>query len=129
VEGAVGDLGAGPFLALDDFAPGVAVTADGVLRQGEAAGPTVGPALAALWPGVVAAPSAEPPGEDDAILIVATPGGAADGPRVLDALAVDGAVRALAGRPRGGSMRLVAALEDEQGGTRLLVMDLRHLQP
>jgi hypothetical protein len=129
IEGVVGDLGAGPFLALEDSAPGVAVTADAVLRDGAVAGPTVGPALAALRPGLVAAPSPEPPGEDDAILIVAMPGGAAQGLRVLDSLRVEGAVRALAGRARGESMRLVAALEDAQGGARLLVMDLRHLQP
>lgn len=129
IEGAVTGLGPGPFLGLDDSAPGLAVNAEGVLVDGAATGPIVGPAMASLWPGVVAAASPRPPGEDDAILLVGTRDGSADGARILDSIRVDGAVRALAARARGESMRLVAAVEDEEGGVRLLVMDLARLQP
>jgi hypothetical protein len=129
IEGDVTGLGPGPFLGLDDSAPGLAVGADGVLVDGAATGLAMGPAMASLWPGVVAAASPRPPGEDDAILVVGTRDGSGDGPRVLDSVRVDGAVRALAARARGESMRLVAAVEDEEGGARLLVMDLARLQP
>jgi hypothetical protein len=129
IEGSVAGLGPGPFLGLDDSSPGLAVDAEGVLLDGAATGPTVGPALASLWPGVVAAASPRPPGESDAILIVSTRDGSPEGARVMDSVRVDGAVRALAARARGESMRLVAAVEDEEGGARLLVMDLARLQP
>ena len=129
VDGAIRGLGAGPFLGLDDSAPQLAVTADGVLMEGAAAGPVVGPPLTALWPGVVAAASARPPGEEDSVLIVATSGGTGEGPRVLDSLRVEGAVRALAGRVHPGSARLVAAVEDPANGPRLLVMDLARPEP
>lgn len=129
IEGAVRGLGAGPFLGLDDSALQVAVTADGILIEGAATGPVVGPPLAALWPGVVAAASARPPGEDDSVLIIATSEGAGEGPRVLDSLRVDGAVRALAGRVHADSARLVAAVEDVADGPRLLVMDLARPEP
>jgi hypothetical protein len=128
IEGAVAGLGPGPFLGLDDSAPRLAVTVDGVLKAGPAAGPAVGPAMAALWPGFVAAAAPHPPGEDDAILIIATGDGSHEPPRVLDAVRVDGAVRALAARAFGESMRLVAAVQDVDG-SRLLVMDLARLQP
>ncbi len=129
IEGAVRGLGAGPYLGLDDSALQVAVTADGILVEGAATGPVVGPPLAALWPGVVAAASARPPGEDDSVLIVATSEGAGEGPRVLDSLRVDGAVRALAGRVHAESARLVAAVEDVADGPHLLVMDLARPEP
>jgi hypothetical protein len=127
VEGTIADVPEGPFLGLDDSAPGVAVTADGVLRVGALAGPPVGPALGALWPGVVAASSARPPGESDVILIVAT--SATEAPRVLDSFRVDGAVRALAGRAGGRAARLAAAVEGPDHATRLVVMDLARPQP
>jgi hypothetical protein len=129
VLGPVGDLGAGPFLALDDSAPGMAVSAEGVLVEATTAGgPPVGPALAALWPGAVAAASPRPPGEDDAILIVTSPRDGSDPPSVLESLHVDGAVRALAARARQDSVRLVAAVEDAEGA-RLLVLDLARPEP
>jgi hypothetical protein len=129
IEGAVRGLGAGPYLGLDDSALQVAVTADGILVEGASTGPVVGPPLAALWPGVVAAASARPPGEDDSVLIVAISEGAGEGPRVLDSLRVDGAVRALASRVHAESARLVAAVEDAADGPRLLVMDLARPEP
>ena len=127
IEGAIAGAPAGPYLGLDDSAPRVAVTTDGSLRTGAAAGPRTGPALAALWPGLVAASSPQPPGEDDAILIVATSGG--DGPHLLDSLRVEGSVRALAARARGKAVRLVAAVDEPDGGSRLLVLDLARPQP
>jgi hypothetical protein len=127
IEGAIAGTAPGPYLAIDDTAPRVAVTADGVLREGAAAGPAAGPAVTALWPGVVAASSPRPPGEDDAILIIST--SRAEGPRLLDTLRVEGTVRALAGRERGTGMRLVAAIEERDRGARLLVMDLARAQP
>jgi hypothetical protein len=129
IEGSVVGLAPGPFLGLDDSASGLAVSADGVLMDGAATGVAAGPAMAALWPGMVAAASPRPPGEDDAILVVAARDGSGEGPRVVDSIRVDGAVRALAARARGESMRLVAAVEDEEGGARLLVMDIARLQP
>jgi len=127
LEGEVARVGPGPFLALEDAALEVAVTADGVLRAAAEGRLTVGTGLAALWPGVVAVSSPQPPGDKDTVLIVATEG--SDGPRVLDSLRVDGAVRALAGRARGNAMRLVAAVEEPGRGARLLVMDLVRPQP
>jgi hypothetical protein len=129
IEGSVAGLGPGPFLGLDDSSPGLAVDAEGLLLDGGATGPAVGPAMASLWPGVVAAASPRPPGDDDAILVVAAQDGSGEGRHVLDSIRVDGAVRALAARPRGESMRLVAAVEDEEGGARLLVMDVARPQP
>jgi hypothetical protein len=127
VEGTIAGAGAGPYLGLDDSAPAVSVTADGVLRAGAESGPAAGPALAALWPGVVAASSPRPPGEDDAILLVNT--SAQGGPQVLDSLHVEGAVRALATRRHGDSVRLVAAVEEPDRTSRLLVLELARPQP
>src|SRR4029077_20458668 len=43
IEGAIAGVPAGPYLGLDDSAPRVAVTTDGSLRTGAAAGPRTGP--------------------------------------------------------------------------------------
>ena len=127
VEGVIAGAPTGPYLGLDDSVPQVAVTADGILQTGAGAGPRAGPALAALWPGTLAASSPVPPGGDDAILIIDT--AAADGPRVLDSFSVEGAVRALAARPRGVSVRVVAAVEEPDRTFRLLVIDLARPRP
>ena len=127
VEGTIAEAAEGPFLGLDDAAPGVAVTADGVLRVGTAAGLPAGPALSSLWPGVVAASSAQPPGESDVIQIVSTSGSGT--PRILDSLRVEGAVRALAGRMGGKATRLAAAVQGPDRATRLVVMDLARQGP
>lgn len=128
IEASIAGLGTGPFLALDDAAPRVCVTGDGLLRgAAEGAGLGAGTALAALWPGMVAASSPRPPGEDDAILIVSTSG--EEGPRLVDSLRVEGAVRALAARERGRTARLVAAVEEPDRGAHLLVLDLARAQP
>ena len=127
VEGVIAGAVAGPYLGLDDSVPQVTVTADGVLSAGSDAGPRAGPALAALWPGTVAASSPQPPGGDDAILILDTV--ALDGPRLLDSFRVEGAVRALAARARGASVRVVAAVEEPDRTFRLLVLDLTGPRP
>jgi hypothetical protein len=89
-------------------------------------GPRVGPTLAALWPGVFAASSAEPPGGDDSVLLIARD---ADGVRVVARLRVDGAVRAIAGHGNGDGARLVAAVEEPSGPMHLVVMDVRRREP
>lgn len=127
IEGVIAGAAPGPYLGLDDSVPQVAVTEDGLLQAGAVAGPRTGPALAALWPGTVAASSAQPPGGDDAILVVDL--AAADGPRVIESFRVEGAVRALAARSRGASMRVVAAVEEGDRTSRLLIIDLARPQP
>src|SRR6185295_11251550 len=112
--------GDGPLLALEPE-EGWAVAPDGALvRMGvaDAAGPAgtpprAGPALARLWPGVLAAASPDPPGEHDRILLFRA--GAAT---TTASLPVEGAVRALASRRHGDNALLAAALEDEGGGFR-----------
>ena len=126
LEGEIAGVGPGPFLALEDAVPDMAVSAAGVLRTAAEGHLTVGAGLAALWPGVVAASSPLPPGEEDAILIIATAGA---GPRVLGSVPVEGAVRALAGRALDKAMRLVAAVEEPGGRARLVVMDLALPRP
>jgi len=127
IEGTIAGAPAGPYLGLDDTAPEVAVGPEGTVRTAAGDGPPTGPALAALWPGTVAASSARPPGEDDAVLIVSV--GGTEAPRVLESLHVEGAVRALAARGRGASVRVVAAVEEPDRAFRLLVLDLARPQP
>ena len=127
IEGTIAGGPAGPYLGLDDTAPLLAVSAEGILRSATADGPPTGPALTALWPGAVAASSPRPPGEEDAILIVATTG--AGEPRLVESLRVEGAVRALAARERGATVRLVAAVEEPDEVYRLLILDLARPQP
>lgn len=113
----------GPLLALE-AEEGWVVGADGALaRMGvsDAAGPErrAGPALARLWPGLVAAASPDPPGEHDRILLYRD----AAGPTAAS-LPVEGAVRALASRRRGANALLAAALEDSGGGFRVALFEL-----
>ena len=55
--------------------------------------------------------------------------GGTEAPRVLESLHVEGAVRALAARGRGASVRVVAAVEEPDRAFRLLVLDLARPQP
>jgi hypothetical protein len=112
---------AGPVLGLEPE-EGWAVLGDGTLARAgaSAASPRrVGPAIARVWPGLLAAASPEPPGDEDRILFFrdgeAAPAGV---------LAVEGAVRALASHRRGGSVLLAAALEAPPGGFRLGLFEL-----
>lgn len=131
IEGVLSGLGPGPFLALASAEADLAVTPEGELRLasagGAASGPLrAGPTLAPLWRGLVAASSPNPPGSDDAVLLLARED---SGLRLRDTLRVEGAVRALAGRVHGETARLVAAVEEPAGGTYLLLMDLRRREP
>jgi hypothetical protein len=128
LEGEVDGLGSGPFLTLD-AASGAAVGADGQLlfAGGAAAGARVGPTLAALWPQHLAASAPQPPGRDDTVVVLARQGGAV---AEVGRVTLPGVVRALAGRPREGRARLVAAVTAaEGGGSRLQALELTPLSP
>jgi hypothetical protein len=108
IEGTPFGLGGGPFLHVEET--GVAVDREGRLLT--AAGPSelrVGPTLAPLWPRQLAASTAAPPGERDAVLILSMAPPA--GPRVISELPVSGSVRALAAQVSARTARLVAAVE------------------
>jgi hypothetical protein len=130
IEGPVEGVGPGPFLHVDES--GLGVDRDGrLIARGAPLGGDlrVGPTLAALWPGVVAVSTAAPPGDRDAVLVLALapPGTAA--PRVLAELPVAGAVRALAAHAAGRKARVVAAVESTPAvgsgrQTRFWVFDL-----
>lgn len=111
-----------PVLAIDAEA-GWMVDASGGLSRIGAAEPAVsrraGPALARLWPGTIAAAAPDAPGEHDRILLMR----AADG-TVTGTVAVDGAVRALAGRRHGRGSWLAAALEGPGPVFRIALFEL-----
>ena len=130
LEGSLPGLGEGPFLSLE--APDLAVTPAGELLEAAAdgprrLGPRVGPALARLWNGWVAAASAAPPGERDQVLLIER---GTDGPTDAQPLQVEfeGAVRALASGPRGDSRRLAVAVEPVAGGAYLELLELRRVE-
>ena len=122
LQARIASLGPGPYLTVE---PGYAVDADGRLRtaplETSDGAPRVGPTLAALGPSLLAASRPDPPGVSDEILLLAE--GEA-GWAVQQALPVEGAVRALAARPRHGHWRLVAAVEEPGGSTHLIILDL-----
>jgi hypothetical protein len=129
LDARVGSATDGPFLAVEPASETWVVASDG--RLGRAGGPAVtwsetrvGPALAVLWKGVLAAASAEPPARTDRILVVNVHNGA---PSVAGALDVEGGVRALAARAQGAGAILAAAVEDADGGIRLVLHDLGRL--
>ena len=128
LEGAVADLGDGPFLRLDPR--GAAVAPDGRLWVASPEGPRaidlkVGGGLARPAPEMIAVAGGEPPGPRDAVVLL----DARDpGRPPLQSLPVDGAVRALGARGTPGKMRLVAAVEEERG-THLVLIDLAPLTP
>jgi hypothetical protein len=122
LDGALPTLGAGPFLAVRSVDGDAAVLLDGQLRlAGAPGGPRVGPALARLGRGLLAAPSADPPGDEDSLLVLARDD---SGVRLAEALPVEGAVRALAARTKDEATHLVLAVE-RSGATHLLFLDLR----
>ena len=127
LEGAVADLGDGPFLRLDPR--GAALTPDGRLWLGSAEGPRAvdvkaGGGLARPSPDLIAVAGGDPPGPRDAVRLL----DARDPGRLLQSLPVDGAVRALGARGTSARMRLVAAVEEERG-THLVLIDLAPLAP
>ncbi len=78
-----------------------------------------GPAIALLWPGMLAAAGPEAPGEHDRILLLP------DGENgTAGSLPVDGSVRALAARRHGRGALLAAAIEDARGGFRVGLFSL-----
>jgi hypothetical protein len=111
-----------PVLALEPD-EGWVVGADGALTRAGAgdppAGRRAGPALARVFPGLVAAAAPDVPGEHDRILLYR------EGvPASVASLPVDGAVRALASRARGGRAVLAAALEDTTGAFRVALFEV-----
>lgn len=127
LEGPITGVGPGPFLAVRDHA---AVSTDGQLfvpgLQGGQAALRIGPTLTMLWKGYLAASSPDPPGAADSILILERE---EDAVRTVEALPVEGAVRALGSRVEGETARLVAAVDDTAGATYLLILDLRQRLP
>ena len=113
----------GPVLAMEPEA-GWMVAADGALARMGATEPSdpvrrAGPALTRLWPGLIAAASPDPPGEQDRILLYRESADAS-----MASLPVEGAVRALASRRHGGNALLAAALEDPAGGFRVTLFEM-----
>ncbi|MBI3932027.1 MAG: hypothetical protein HY317_01305 [Acidobacteria bacterium] len=138
LEGTLAGLGAGPFLAVGSDGD-VAVSPEGTLQAvdapprrrdlvGEPTAPEtrVGPTLAPLWGGLLAASSPAPPGSEDAILVYSRAGGRL---ALLESLPASGSVRALTAYVEGGTARLAAAVEETDGLTRLLLLDLRRREP
>ena len=129
LEGDLPGLGPGPFLAVEP--PDLAVTTEGGLLAAGQDGPTrlgprVGPALARLWNGWLAAVSAEPPGARDHLLLIDRSGEVADVKRLP--LELEGAARALAADARGDTGRLAVAVEPPAGGTYLELLELRRVE-
>jgi hypothetical protein len=112
----------GPYLRLLSADGPWAVAARGELwTNGRASPLRVGPALAALWPGAVAAASAHPPHASDEVLVLAQTG---DMPDVVSRHAVPGAVRALASQGEGPKRILAAAIEGPAGVFRIVLLEL-----
>lgn len=133
IEGTVPHLGSGPFLAIELAERGWAVTTSArLLSNGAKSGkedderPRVGPTLAALWPGWVAASTDHRPGSGDALLILARHKGVV---REIAALPTDESIRALASRRVGTHMRLAVASETAAGATRLILLELKRSEP
>ena len=133
IEGDVPHLGSGPFLAIELVERGWAVTTSArllwanakALRE-ESERPRVGPTLAALWPGWVAASTDHPPGTGDALLILTRTKGAL---REVATLPTDDSIHALASRRVGTHMRLAVASETASGATRLILLELKRGEP
>jgi hypothetical protein len=132
IDGEVPSLGSGPFLAVAARGEGLAVAPDArvlLAATGKQAGDSdappalrIGPALAALWPGWIAASSARPPGDGDALIVlIRDPAGL----RAENVLEIQEPIRALASRALGAAVRLAAATDDAEGRTRLVFVDLR----
>jgi hypothetical protein len=127
LEGLPAPLGPAACLAVRTSPLGdLSVSSDGrlVLADGTTTGLRVGPALAWLWPAVVAAPSASPPGPRDVIQIIDL--GDAP-PRLIDSIGVEGAVRALTARSHGNHIQLLAGV-DETESSHLLALEVAPIE-
>jgi hypothetical protein len=132
LEALVPGLGEGPFLAIvaagDD---GLwAVASDGRLghaRKGEGSWTDVrvGPALAVVWPGLLAAASPDPPSASDRVVLLALE---ASGARPVGGVPIEGCVRALASR-RSPSGAVLAVGSEEAEGWRVVLVDLGRPRP
>ena len=122
LEARIASLGMGPFLTLE---PGFAVDQDARLRasaEGALQGSLrVGPTLAVLGDSLLAASTPEAPGSADAVLLFLRE---TDAWTIARSFPVEGAVRALAARMSRDRFRLVAAIEEPDGSTHLLILDL-----
>ena len=130
VEGSPAGLGPGPFVALE-ASGAAAVAGQGELLLPGATGPVsaglrVGSALARLWDGLLACSSPQAPGDTDSLWLVEVSGQLGS---VADAIPVEGCLSALASRRTPGGARLLAALLEPGGRSRLLLMDLRRREP
>jgi len=123
LEGLPSALGSGPHLALAADGRLAVSSAGALLRADGDTGLRVGPSLASLWPGLLAASSAEPPGAEDSVLILSLE---SEPPRVVDSFAVEGAIRALGARARGDRLRLVAGV-DLAASHHLLFLELARI--
>ncbi len=126
LETTIPGLGDGPFLAVVAGREGLWVAGrDGRLGrtrggEGEWTDLHVGPALAPLWPGLLAAASADPPSASDRVVLLAHD---AEVPRAAADLPVEGSVRALAARPLAGGAVLAIGVE-EADGWHVVLLDL-----
>ncbi len=124
LDGDLGPLGAGPFLAVSADGQAV-VDSDGRLRVASGgrvlAGPRVGSAVDRVQDGLWVTSSASPPGESDALVFVAR---VQTGLRTVDQVPLAGTVRAIAVRRIGSAFRVAAALETGRG-TQVVITDLQ----
>jgi hypothetical protein len=125
LEGQTRRFGPTPLLAIAPDGVAAAVADDArLLGPGADTGLHVGPTLAQLWDGWIAASSADPPGIADSLLLLRTGDG-----RLLDSFSIEGAIRALAGNIDGDQARIAAAVEPVSGGTALEMIELRQHRP
>jgi hypothetical protein len=129
VDGEVERLGSGPFLDLTASDRLAAVSPDGRLLIGDPAETApavrVGPTLAPLWPGWIAASTAAPPDQEDALLVFSA-GAAAP----AMSCRTPGPVRALAARAQADAARVAVAMDEgETGRSSLLLVDLVRPRP
>jgi hypothetical protein len=123
IEGDVEGLGAGPFLDVAAADTVFAVSPEGrLLVAGRNDVQTrLGPTLAPLWPGFLAASTVAPPGAADAFVVIAT-----DAAVPLMSCPAPGAVRAIAVRVHGEAARVAVAVDGADGGSSLLLFDVAH---
>jgi hypothetical protein len=126
IEGEVEGLGAGPFLDVAAADATFAVSPEGRLLSAERpeTAPRVGPTLAPLWPGLLAASLPSSPGQDDAVVIFA-PSAAVP----VATCPVPGPVRAVAARVHGDTARLAVAFDETEGRSSLLTFDVPRPRP
>jgi hypothetical protein len=112
-----------PALVALDPVSRAAVAEDGTLLVNAApAGVRVGAAIATLWPGTLLASAAEPPGAEDALILLSRERGRW---RLAPALRVAGVVRALAVNPEGAAAARVVVAIATPGGHELVCFEAR----